>query len=39
MLARTRAIRSRPSVERFPRERTFAIKALRAVFESVSILK
>jgi hypothetical protein len=39
ILARTRASRSRTSVERLPRERTFAINALRSVFESVSILK
>ena len=36
--ARTRASRSRTSVERFPLERTFPINALRASFESLSIL-
>ena len=36
-LARTKASRSRTSVERFPRDRTFAINALRAAFVSLSI--
>jgi hypothetical protein len=38
ILARTKASRSLTSVERFPRDRTFAINALRAAFVSLSIL-
>lgn len=39
ILARTSASRSRTSVERLPRDRTFAINALRASLESLSILE